>query len=514
MRASWRGENGERTMRAPVSLVVSAFAPTVSARQTLTPQLVSPEEVDSRLLLVDLGNGQNRLGGSALAQVHGQLGNRAPDLDSPTLLSGFFHAVQLLAGQGTILAYHDRSDGGLAVCLAEMCFASRLGVDVHLDESSDPVAALFAEELGAVIQVASGDVEAALSAFRGAGVPASEIGAVTTTDRIEIRQGEDRVLSVSRVNAQRHWAATSHAIAALRDDPSCADEEFDAIVDESDPGLPGELTFDPEETVTAPWVNTARPRVAILREQGVNGHNEMAFAFTKVGFEAIDVHMSEIISGEVGLGDMQGLAACGGFSYGDVLGAGQGWAKSILFNTNARREFAGFFARNETFALGVCNGCQMFAALAELIPGADGWPSFVTNTSRQFEARTSAVEILESNAVLLDGMAGSRLPVAVAHGEGHAKFRDPADLTRLARNAQIGLRYTNNAGGAAVSYPANPNGSPGGVTGLSNADGRVFICMPHPERVTRTVNLSWSPKTWGETSPWARLFANARRFVG
>ncbi|MGB7757257.1 MAG: phosphoribosylformylglycinamidine synthase [Salinisphaera sp.] len=515
MRASWESEAGSRTMSAPVSLVATAFAPAVSARATLTPQLVSPQAIESRLILADLGAGRNRLGGSALAQVYGALGNRAPDLDAPGTLGGFFHAVQTLASDGRILAYHDRSDGGLAACLAEMCFASRLGVDVALDElDGDPLAALFAEELGAVIQVAAADVDAALATLRDAGVAATDIGGVNTTDRIVARHGGAEVLSVARVDAQRHWAATSHAMAALRDDPACADAEYDALLDTSDPGLPGELTFDPAEDVAAPYINTERPRIAILREQGVNGHNEMAFAFTRAGFDAIDVHMSEVVSGKVRLTDMQGVAACGGFSYGDVLGAGQGWAKSILFNRNARKAFADFFARDDTFALGVCNGCQMLAALSELIPGTEGWPSFVANVSRQFEARTSAVEILQSNAVLLEGMAGSRMPIAVAHGEGHARFARAADFDRLGAAGQIGMRYTANAGGAAESYPANPNGSPEGVTGLSNADGRVFICMPHPERVTRTVNLSWAPESWGEASPWARLFANARRFVG
>ncbi|WP_423823357.1 phosphoribosylformylglycinamidine synthase [Salinisphaera sp. SPP-AMP-43] len=515
MRARWESESGSRTMSAPVSLVVSAFAPTLSARATLTPQLVAPAELETRLILADLGAGRNRLGGSALAQVYGALGNRAPDLDSPAALAGLFESVQALASEGRLLAYHDRSDGGLAACLAEMCFAAHVGVDVALDElDGDPVAALFAEELGAVLQVAANDVDDVLAHLREAGVAATDLGMVTDSDRLVIRHNDQPVLSIARVDAQRHWAATSHAMARLRDAPSCADAEYDALLDADDPGLPGEPSFDPAEDVHAPYVNTTRPKVAILREQGVNGHNEMAFAFTQAGFDAVDVHMSEVLAGRQNLVDMQGLAACGGFSYGDVLGAGQGWAKSILFNRRARKAFAEFFERDNSFALGVCNGCQMLAALSELIPGTDGWPAFVANTSRQFEARTSAVEILESNAVLLEGMANSRMPVAVAHGEGHAHFADADDLARLSDNGQIGMRYTANAGGPATTYPANPNGSPQGVTGLSNADGRVFICMPHPERVTRAVNLSWAPGHWGEASPWARLFANARRFVG
>jgi phosphoribosylformylglycinamidine synthase len=302
-------------------------------------------------------------------------------------------------------------------------------------------------------------------------------------------------------------------MAALRDDPDSAQQAFDALLDDGDPGLVAEPSFDLSEDPAAPFVNTTRPRVAILREQGVNGHNEMAWAFSRAGFEAVDVHMSEIAAGR-DLSDMQGLAACGGFSYGDVLGAGQGWAKSILFNAGARAAFADFFERDETFTLGVCNGCQMLAALAEIIPGTEAWPRFVANASRQFEGRTSGVEILESKAILLDGMAGTRVPIAVAHGEGRAEFADPNDLDMLAANGQVGMRYVDGRGAVANSYPANPNGSPQGVTGLCNADGRVFITMPHPERVTRSVNLSWAPRGWGELSPWARLFGNARRFVG
>ena len=515
MRASWSGEAGPRTMAAPVSLVVSAFAPTTSARGTATPQLVASDIADTRLILADLGQGRNRLGGSALAQVHGALGDTAPDLDTPTHLAGFFAVIQELAAAERLLAYHDRSDGGLAACLAEMCFAGHVGADIQLAAlDSDATAALFAEELGAVVQVDVDDVETTLASLRQAGVAATEIGHVSGDDRLTIRHGDNVVFAADRIDLHRRWAAVSHAMAARRDAPAAADAEYDTLLDRQDPGLPGEASFDTEDDIIAPYINTARPKVAILREQGVNGHNEMAFAFTRAGFDAVDVHMSEVLAGKVDLAAMQGLAACGGFSYGDVLGAGQGWAKSILFNQRARAAFADFFAREDTFSLGVCNGCQMLSALAEIIPGTEGWPAFVANASRQFEARTSGVEIMESKAVLLDGMAGSRVPIAVAHGEGRAQFADTADMDRLAAAGQIGLRYTANAGGAAQAYPANPNGSPGGVTGLCNADGRVFICMPHPERVTRTVNLSWAPTQWGESSPWARLFANARRFVG
>lgn len=516
MRSRWSGEAGERSMSAPLSVVISAFAPTVSARATLTPQLVAPSaEPDTVLVLADLGNGRNRLGGSALAQVYAELGTTPPDLDDAKALRGFFDAVQALAGDNRLLAYHDRSDGGLFACIAEMCFAGHTGVELVLDElGSDDVAALFAEELGGVMQVRRDDASQVVDALRANGVAAHVIGSVTDSDELRVLRDGQPVLSAPRVELMRQWAATSHAMAALRDAPAAADSEYDALLDAEDPGLPSELSFDLDEDVAAPFINTMKPRIAILREQGVNGHNEMAYAFTRAGFEAVDVHMSEVLAGRQTLVDMQGLAACGGFSYGDVLGAGQGWAKSILFNRKARAAFSEFFKRDETFALGVCNGCQMLAALAEIIPGTDGWPTFVANASRQFEARTSGIEIMKSRAVLLDGMEGSRVPIAVAHGEGQAVFSDKSALERLTENQQIGLRYTNNRGGAATGYPANPNGSPDGVTGLCNDDGRVFICMPHPERVTRSVNLSWAPSSWGELSPWARMFANARKFVG
>ena len=516
MRSRWQGEAGERSMSAPLSVVISAFAPTVSARATLTPQLLSTSmEPDTTLVLADLGHGQNRLGGSALAQVYSALGTHAPDLDDPEMLRGFFNTVQSLAADNRLLAYHDRSDGGLFACVAEMAFAGHVGLDIALDAlGDDALAALFAEELGGVVQVRSDDAAAVVEAFRAAGVAAYAIGSVTADPQLRFTRAGEPVYEASRIELMRCWASTSHAIAALRDEPAAADSEYDALLDADDPGLPAELSFDITEDVAAPFINTAKPRIAILREQGVNGHNEMAYAFARAGFEAVDVHMSEVLAGRQTLTDMQGLAACGGFSYGDVLGAGQGWAKSILFNRKARAAFSDFFRRDETFSLGACNGCQMLAALSEIIPGTEGWPTFVANASRQFEARTSGVEIMKSKAVLLDGMEGTRVPIAVAHGEGRAVFSDKNALARLTEGHQIGLRYTSNHGGPATTYPANPNGSPEGVTGLCNDDGRVFICMPHPERVTRSVNLSWAPDGWGELSPWARMFANARRFVG
>ena len=515
MRSVWRDDNGnERRMSAPLSLIVSAFAPVSAARSTLTPQLAAPSDGRTALVLADLGNGKNRLGGSAFAQAFGALGNVAPDLDQPKQLRQFFGVVQRLAGENRIKAYHDRSDGGLLACVAEMVFAGRVGADIALDDlGDDALAALFNEELGAVLQVGADDASVVVGELRAAGLTAHAIGTVTAEPGLVVRHAGQTIYTNTRAALERTWAATSHAMAALRDDPASADQAFEALLDDEDPGLPAAPSFDLSEDLAAPFVNTTRPRVAILREQGVNGHNEMAWAFSRAGFEAVDVHMSEIAAGR-DLSDMQGLAACGGFSYGDVLGAGQGWAKSILFNAGARAAFADFFERDETFTLGVCNGCQMLAALAEIIPGTEHWPRFVANASRQFEGRTSGVEIVESKAVLLEGMAGTRVPIAVAHGEGRAEFADANDLDMLAANAQVGMRYVDGRGGPASTYPANPNGSPQGVTGLCNADGRVFITMPHPERVTRSVNLSWAPKGWGELSPWARLFGNARRFVG
>ena len=514
MRSVWRDEQGaEQRACAPLSLIVTAFAPVADARATLTPQLVAPASAATRLVLVDLGNGRNRLGGSALAQAFGALGDVPPDLDQPQQLRLFFAAIQRLARDRRLHAYHDRSDGGLLACVAEMMFAGRVGVALDLDPlGDDALAALFAEELGAVLQTGAADASSVADELVAAGLRAHVIGDVVAEQTLTCRRNDALVYQASRAELQRLWATTSYRLQALRDEPACAAAEFAAIRDDSDPGLPAAPVFDPAEDVAAPFVHTARPTIAILREQGVNGHSEMAFAFLRAGFEPVDVHMSEILAGR-DLTDTQGLAACGGFSYGDVLGAGQGWAKSILFNPGARAAFADFFAREETFTLGVCNGCQMLAALAEIIPGTKDWPVFANNVSRQFEARTSAVEIVDSKAVLLAGMAGSRLPIAVAHGEGRARFKDAAARARLTANNQVSLRHIDNHGRPTTAYPANPNGSPDGITGLCNADGRVLIAMPHPERVTRSVNLSWAPPHWGEASPWARLFANARRFV-
>jgi phosphoribosylformylglycinamidine synthase len=514
MKTVWESDTGEpREMTAPLSLIVSAFAPVSDASRSLTPVL-RHDRGPSSLILIDLGRGKNRLGASALAQVYSQVGNGCPDLDEPQLLKTFFQGLQSLNREGLLLAYHDRSDGGLLATLAEMAFAGRCGLQVHLDAaSSDDVPALFSEELGAVIQVADKDLESVMRTLGSLGMEdyTHVIGKPLYDDeQVVITRGERVLLRTSRSELQSAWSQTSWQMQSLRDNPECADEEYARIRDTQDPGLSPYLSFDPDADIAAPFINSgAAPRMAILREQGVNGQLEMAAAFNKAGFETVDVHMSDVISGRVSLDTFRGLVACGGFSYGDVLGAGGGWARSILFNNRARDEFEAFFNRGDTFSLGVCNGCQMLSGLKELIPGAERWPRFVRNRSEQFEARLSLVEVLESGSVLLRGMAGSRIPIAVAHGEGRAEFASADDM----RHVRASLRYIENDGGVAGRYPANPNGSPGGITGLTTSDGRVTIMMPHPERVFRTVQFSWAPDGWGEVSPWMRLFRNARAWV-
>ncbi|KXX65665.1 phosphoribosylformylglycinamidine synthase [Marichromatium gracile] len=516
MKTVWQGPEGERReMTAPLSLIVSAFAPVRDARTTLTPQLRT-DLGDTELLLVDLGRGANRLGGSCLAQVYGQLGEVGPDLDDPALLSGFFAAIQTLRAQGHLIAYHDRSDGGLLATLAEMAFAGRCGLDIDLAPlAGDDLAVLFNEELGAVVQVPSAALAAVLAEFEAAGLGdcVSRLGAPSVDGRVRIRRGEQTLFAATRAELQRTWSATSHRMQTLRDDPECADEAYARIADAADPGLNASLGFDPAEDISAPYVaRGARPPMAILREQGVNGQVEMAAAFHAAGFECVDVHLSDVVAGRADLSRFRGLVACGGFSYGDVLGAGEGWAKTILFNARARDQFQAFFERADTFALGVCNGCQMLSNLHELIPGAGHWPRFVRNRSEQFEARTLMLEVAaDTRSVLLAGMAGSRMPVAVAHGEGRAEFRDEAHLA--AARAAVAVRYVENDGHVAEQYPANPNGSPEGIAGLTTDDGRVTIMMPHPERVFRTVQHSWHPDDWGADAPWMRLFRNARVWV-
>jgi phosphoribosylformylglycinamidine synthase len=515
MKAVWSDEAGDHEMTSPVSLVVSAFAPVADATATLTPQLVP--DPDSELLLIDLGAGANRLGGSILAQVYQALGETAPDLDDPNRVAGFFAAIQQLAGEGRLLAYHDRSDGGLLATLTEMAFAGHCGLEADLAgpaAGGEPAAALFAEELGAVVQIPAGEREAVLGVLGANGLVdcVHVLGRPRADDRVVVTAGERTLLDTDRVALQRTWSETSYRMQALRDDPECAAEAYDRILDREDPGLSAELTFDPGEDPVAPFVNTgAAPRVAVVREQGVNGQVEMAAAFCRAGFEAVDVHMSDLETGADDLGAYQALAACGGFSYGDVLGAGGGWAKGILENGRLREQFGTFFGREDTLALGVCNGCQMMSQLDGLIPGAEHWPVFRGNRSEQFEARLVMAEVPDSPSLLTAGMAGSRLPIAVAHGEGRPVFgADGLEAVKAAR--MVALRYADNRGGVAETYPANPNGAPDGIAGLTTSDGRFTIMMPHPERLFRTAQFSWHPAEWDQDGPWLRLFRNARRW--
>jgi phosphoribosylformylglycinamidine synthase len=517
MQTVWEEKGVTRRAVAPLSLIVSAFAPVHDVRATLTPQLRT-DQGQTELLLIDLGRGKNRLGGSALAQVYKQNGDRPADLESPDDLKFFFMAIQSLNAEGRLLAYHDRSDGGLLVALCEMAFAGGTGLTITLDGLDlDPLASLFSEELGAVIQIRSSQRHAVLNCLDAAGLVECShvIGSLNDQDRFIVRYQGQELLNETRVKLRRLWSETSYRLQALRDNPDCAREAFDTLLDSSNPGLTVHLSFNPDEDVAAPYIATgARPRVAILREQGVNGQVEMAAAFERAGFEAVDVHMSAIIDGRVSLVDFHGIAACGGFSYGDVLGAGEGWAKSILFNSRARDEFAAFFARPDSFGLGVCNGCQMFSNLHELIPGAELWPRFVRNRVEQFEARLVLVEVLPSPSLFLNGMVGSRLPIVVAHGEGRVEFRADSAPGKVHSLGLVVLRYVDSEGRPTEVYPANPNGSPRGITGLTSRDGRFTIMMPHPERVFRRVQYSWYPPEWGEDGPWLRLFRNTRVWLG
>jgi phosphoribosylformylglycinamidine synthase len=522
MKTAWNEDGTDKSVTAPLSLVITGFAPVSDASKTLTPELKTPvvdgETEATDLILIDLGNGQNRLGASCIAQVYGKVGQTSADLDDAEDLAAFFAVIQGLNQDDKLLAYHDRSDGGLFSTITEMAFAGRTGVTIKLDTLADSEAelagALFNEELGAVLQVRRSDVEFVLAQLQGAGLGEMShiIGALNEDDQIEFNFNEEEVLANSRITYQRYWAQTSYEMQSIRDNSDCAKQEFDRLLDAEDPGLNAELTFDINEDITAQFSReeAARPRVAILREQGVNGQIEMAAAFDRAGFSTVDVHMSDMLSGAVSLKDFRGLIACGGFSYGDVLGAGEGWAKSILFNATARAEFESFFKRENTFALGVCNGCQMLSNLHELIPGAEHWPHFVRNQSEQFEARVALVEVQKSDSILLQGMEGSRMPIAIAHGEGHAEFADTADKAAVNANAQVALRYVDNYGQVTESYPANPNGSVEGITGLTAAGGRVTIMMPHPERVFRAVQNSWQPEEWNEDGAWMRMFRNAR----
>ncbi|MBC2689970.1 MULTISPECIES: phosphoribosylformylglycinamidine synthase [Pseudomonas] len=519
MATRWNDEGVDKTVTSPMSLIVTGFAPVTDIRQTLTPQL-RMDKGTTDLILIDLGRGQNRMGASILAQVHGKLGSQAPDVDDAEDLKAFFAVIQGLNADGHLLAYHDRSDGGLLTSTVEMAFAGHCGLSLNLDglaeTSADIAAILFNEELGAVIQVRQDATPDILAQFSAAGLGdcVSVIGQPMNNGEINITFNGDTVFEGQRRLLQRQWAETSYQIQRLRDNADCAEQEFDVLLEEDNPGLSVKLSFDVNQDIAAPYIKKGiRPQVAVLREQGVNGQVEMAAAFDRAGFSAIDVHMSDILAGRVDLNEFKGLVACGGFSYGDVLGAGEGWAKSALFNSRARDAFQGFFERNDSFTLGVCNGCQMMSNLHELIPGSEFWPHFVRNRSEQFEARVAMVQVQESNSIFLQGMAGSRMPIAIAHGEGHAEFSSEEALLEADLSGCVAMRFVDNHGKVTESYPANPNGSPRGITGLTSRDGRVTIMMPHPERVFRAVQNSWRSEEWSEDAPWMRMFRNARVWV-
>ncbi|WP_437883601.1 phosphoribosylformylglycinamidine synthase [Pseudomonas sp. LRF_L74] len=519
MKTKWSEEGAEKSVTSPLSLIVTGFAPVTDIRNTLTPQL-RLDKGETDLILIDLGRGQNRLGGSILAQVYSKLGQTVPDVDDAEDLKAFFAVIQGLNADGHLLAYHDRSDGGLLTSVLEMAFAGHCGLELQLDglvaDQAELAAALFNEELGAVIQVRQDATPQVLAQFSAAGLEdcVAVIGKPVNGSDVAINFNGEKVFGGERRMLQRQWAETSYRIQRMRDNAQCAEQEFDLLLDEENPGLSAKLSFDVNQDIAAPYIKKGvRPQVAVLREQGVNGQVEMAAAFDRAGFSAIDVHMSDILAGRVSLDEFKGLVACGGFSYGDVLGAGEGWAKSALFNSRARDAFQAFFERKDSFALGVCNGCQMMSNLHELIPGSEFWPHFVRNRSEQFEARVAMVQVQESASIFLRGMAGTRLPIAIAHGEGHAEFENEEALLEADLSGTVALRFVDNHGKVTESYPANPNGSPRGITGLCSRDGRVTIMMPHPERVFRAVQNSWRPDDWQEDGGWIRMFRNARVWV-
>ena len=515
LKTVWQDADEKKEMPAPLSLIITAFSPVLDARKTLTPQLKTDVD-ESHLVFIDLGLGQARLGGSCLAQVYHQLGTKTPDLDEPVLLKKFFNIIQTLNKEGKLLAYHDVSDGGLFVTLCEMAFAARTGLEIQISQlNSDPLGALFAEEPGAVIHVAEEHMGSVIELLdnQGLGEVSHRIGQLSDDDRITVNSKNQVLFSRSRNDLMTAWSETSYEMQKLRDNPDCAEQEF-KLIKAQELGMQTHVRFDAQENVAAPMIHTGvRPSIAILREQGVNGHVEMAAAFDRAGFNATDVHMTDIGSGHDDLSDYAGIVACGGFSYGDVLGAGGGWAKSILHNNKVADIFAEFFAREDVFGLGVCNGCQMFSQLRNLIPGAENWPWFRRNQSEQFEARFSMVEILPTPSMFLTDMQGSHLPVAVAHGEGKAVFED-ITAEAVEKAGLVALKYIDHHGHETEKYPQNPNGSINGITGLTTADGRFTIMMPHPERVFRTVQNSWHPKEWGKDGPWLRMFRNARVWVG
>ena len=514
MRTVWNEGEQKKSVTAPLSLIITAFAPVLDARQSLTPQLVELDS-ETRLLFIDLAHGKQRLGASILAQCFEQIGNDAPDVEDAGLLKNFFNAIQQLNDEGKLLAYHDRSDGGLLATLSEMAFAGHCGIDIDISAlGANAMSALFNEELGAVIQVRVSELPQIGVMLRQHGLTSIDIGKPLSLRQVRIQHEGKTLLSEPTMALKKIWSRVSYEMQKLRDNPLCAEQEYVSKTDDNNPGLTPKLTFKPEQDIAAPFINTGvKPRVAILREQGVNGQLEMAAVFMRAGFTSVDVHMSDILSGRISLKDFTGLVACGGFSYGDVLGAGGGWAKNVLFHPETRDEFAAFFARENTFSLGVCNGCQMMSQLKDMIPGAEHFPRFVRNASEQFEGRLAMLGLEKSPSLFFSDMEGSHLPVAVAHGEGRVEATDTA-LANLQASGLVAARWVDNHGKVAEHYPANPNGAPHGIAAVTTRDGRVTIMMPHPERVFRSVQHSWAPAEWGEDGPWLRMFRNARKAVG
>jgi len=520
MRSTWcdevDGEQIDKSVTAPLSLIISAFAPVSDVRKSLTPQLRT-DVGDTELLLIDLGCGKNRLGATALAQVFKQQGEHPADCDDAEKLKAFFAAIQHLNNENKLLAYHDRSDGGLLATVVEMMFAGATGVELDISSlATDSTGVLFNEELGAVIQIRKQESSAILEYLSENGLAdvCHRIGQPNADQQLSIKQNEELIYQNSRDKLRQNWSETTLHMQSLRDNSDCAVEEQQSRLDMTNPGITPKLSFDINNDVAAPYINSGvRPAIAVLREQGVNGQLEMAAAFDRAGFTTFDVHMSDIISGKVTLEQFKGLVACGGFSYGDVLGAGEGWAKSALYNQQARDQFQNFFNRTDSFSLGVCNGCQMLSNLKSLIPGTEHWPHFVRNRSEQFEARVCTLEIEDSPSILLSSMAGSHLPIAVAHGEGRAQFTNTDQQAAANDSGLVIARYVDNYGKVTQQYPFNPNGAANAISGMTSSDGRVTIMMPHPERVFRTVQNSWAPDDWQEDGPWMRMFRNARVWV-
>ena len=509
MKTKWSDNGEDKSVTSPMSLVISGFAPVKNARKTLTPVLV--DDNNTELLHISL-NKEVNLGGSCLAQAYNQIGNITPDVEAKKLKT-FFEKITELKSQNKILAYHDISDGGVFTTLVEMSFASRKGLDIDI-VANDTLASLFAEEIGAVIQISLEDKTLIKNLFKDSGITYTTIAKLNSSDIINISNNGKNIYSNTRVNLQRWWSETSYQIQAIRDNSECAMEEFDNILNTNDKGLHLETTFDIHEDITAPFINSKKPKVAILREQGVNGHVEMAAAFTAAGFEAYDIHMSDLHANRINLDDFKVLVACGGFSYGDVLGAGGGWAKNILFTEKLKNQFSRFFNRDDTLTLGVCNGCQMLAQLKSLIKGAENWPIFIKNKSEQFEARTTMVEIQNSDSIWFANMAGTKAPIAVAHGEGRTLFDDDSQKQAILASNQVALKYIDGQGKSTQAYPYNPNGAVDGLTAVTALDGRVLAMMPHPERVYRAITNSWLPNEYKDYSVWMRMFRNARRWVG